>query len=147
MTDRIDALKTLFTRLIDSREGYRDAMDHVESPHIKQVFSDFMSRRDRNASELRQYLVKAGHTMDEDGSILAGAHRAFMDIKDWVTPSDDAATLAEVVRGEKVLLDAYDDALTAAGGSDPEYQFLVEQHASLKSAIAQLETRQDLAAE
>ena len=146
MADRIDALKTLFTRLIDSREGYRDAMDHVESAHIKSIFTEFMSRRDRNASELRQYLVKEGHSMDEDGSILASAHRMFMDMKDKVTGSDDAATLAEVARGEKVLLDAYDDALTAAGGTDPEYQFLVEQHASLKSAIDQLETRQDLAA-
>lgn len=146
MTDRIDALKHLFTRLIDSREGYRDAVDHVKSPTIKGIFQEFMQRRDRNASELRQYLVREGHTMDEDGSILASAHRVFLDLKDKVTGSEDAATLAEVVRGEKVLLEAYEDAVEACGATDPEYQFLVEQHASLKSAIQQLEARKDLAA-
>ena len=146
-TDRIDAMKTLLTRLIDSREGYRESIDHVESPHIKSIFEEFMARRDRNASEVRQYLVREGHTVDEDGSLLASAHRTFVGLKDKVTGSDDAATLAEVVRGENILLDAYDQALEAAGGMDPEYGFLKEQHASLKSAIAQLETRQDLAAE
>ncbi|UWQ21306.1 PA2169 family four-helix-bundle protein [Jannaschia sp. W003] len=146
MTDRIDALKTLFTRLIDSREGYRDAVDHVESATIKGIFTEFMQRRDRDASELRQYLVREGHTLDEDGSILAAAHRTFMDLKDKVTGSEDAATLGEVVRGEKTLLEAYETAIEEAGGTSPEYQFLVEQHASLKSAIQQLETRKDLAA-
>ena len=147
MADRIDALKTLLTRLVDSREGYRDALDHVESTHVKGILSQFMERRDRNASEVRAYLVKEGHSVDEDGSLLASAHRTFMDVKDSLTGSDDSATLAEIVRGEKTLLSAYDDALTAAGGADPEYAFLTEQHASLKSAIAQLETRKDLAAE
>ena len=147
MTDRIDALKTLLTRLVDSREGYRDAIDHVHGTHIKSILTQFMERRDRNASEVRAYLTKEGHTVDEDGSVLASAHRTFMDLKDKVTGTDDSATLAEIVRGEKTLLEAYDDALAAAGGTDPEYAFLAEQHASLKSAIAQLETRKDLAAE
>jgi uncharacterized protein (TIGR02284 family) len=147
MADRIDALKTLLTRLVDSRKGYRDALDHVESAHIKAILTQFMDRRERNIGEVRAYLTKAGHSVDDDGSLLASAHRAFMDLKDSVTGSDDSATLAEIVRGEKKLLDAYDDALSAAGGADPEYAFLAEQHASLKSAIAQLETRKDLAAE
>ena len=146
MTDRIDALKTLLTRLIDSREGYREAMGHVDSPQMKDVLTQFMDRRERNASEVRSYLVKAGHDVDDDGSLLASAHRSFMDLKDKLT-SGDSATLAEVVRGEKTLLDAYEKALAAAGAADPEYAFLAEQHASLESAIAQLETRKDLAAE
>jgi uncharacterized protein (TIGR02284 family) len=146
MTDRIDAMKTLLTRLIDSREGYRDSIDHVESPQIKTLFQEFMSRRDRNASEVRAYLTREGHSVDDDGSLLASAHRSWVGLKDAVTGSDDAGTLAEVVRGEKSLLDAYDEALAEAGGADPEYAFLKEQHASLKQAIQQLETRQDLAA-
>ncbi|KIT17529.1 ferritin-like domain-containing protein [Jannaschia aquimarina] len=146
MTDRIDALKDLLTRLIDSREGYREALDHVESAHIKTIFQEFMARRDRNASEVRAYLTKAGHNVDDDGSILASAHRTWLGLKDAVTPSNDAATLAEVVRGESALLDAYDNAIEAGAGSDPEYGFLVEQHASLKAAIEQLKAREDLAA-
>lgn len=147
MADRIDTLKTLLTRLVDSREGYRDALDHVESANIKSMFSEFMQRRDSNAAEIRAYLTKEGHSVEEDGSLLASAHRTWMDFKDSVTGSDDSNVIAEVVRGEKKLLDNYDEALQAAGGTDPEFAFLAEQHASLKSTIAQLETRRDLAAE
>jgi uncharacterized protein (TIGR02284 family) len=105
-----------------------------------------MARRDRNASEVRAYLTTAGHSVDDDGSILASAHRTFMNLKDKVTSADDATVIGEVVRGEKVLLDAYDTAIAEAGGADPEFAFLTEQHASLKTAIQQLETRQNLAA-
>jgi uncharacterized protein (TIGR02284 family) len=146
MTDRISALKTLLTRLIDSREGYRDSIDRVESPAIKSIFSDFISRRDRDAAELRQFLTAEGHSVDDDGSLLASAHRTFTGLKDSVTSSDDAAVLGEVVRGEKTLLDAYGGALGEAGAVDPEYGFLKQQHASLESHIAQLETRRDIAA-
>jgi uncharacterized protein (TIGR02284 family) len=147
MSDPIDALKTLLTRLIDSREGYRDALEHVRSPATKSVFEEFMARRDRDASELRATLTTMGHTADDDGSILASAHRTFTNLKDSVTGASDEQTLAEVVRGEKTLLDAYEKALESTGATSPEYAWLAEQHASLKAAIAQLETRHNLAAE
>jgi uncharacterized protein (TIGR02284 family) len=146
MTDRIDALKTLLTRLVDSREGYREAVDHVESTHIKGLLTELMARRDRDASAVRAHLVKNGHSVDDDGSLLASAHRTFLGFKDKVTSAEDADTLAEIVRGEKSLLNAYDMAITESGATDPEYGFLVEQHNALKTTIEQLETRQDLAA-
>lgn len=146
MTDRISALKTLLTRLVDSREGYRDAIDHAESADVKSVLRDFMSRRDRDASEVRAFLNSAGEQVDEDGSMLASAHRVFLDLKDRVTGSDDKAVLEEVVRGEKKLLDAYDDALKAENATDPEYGFLRDQRASLDQAITELKARSNMAA-
>ena len=147
MIDRIDALKTLLTRLIDSREGYRDALEHVTSPAIRDTLTEFMSRRERNAAELRTYLAQAGHSAPDDGSLLASAHRAFTDVKDKLAGSDDVSTLDELVRGEEVLLAAYDEAIAACGsGAGPEYAVIVEQHASLEIAISQLNSRRDLAA-
>ena len=146
MADRIDALKTLLTRLIDSREGYREAKDHVSSPRLKDVFESFIARRDRDAAELRAYLVKEGHNIGDDGSLLASAHRTFLDMKDKVSGSEDKAVLQEVIRGEKQLLKSYEEAKDAAGATAPETLFLREQHAALESAISQLETREDLAA-
>lgn len=146
MPDRINALKTLLTRLLDSKEGYRDAVDRVESSNIQSVLEDLLDRRIRNSAELGSYLVREGYTVPDDGTLLASVHRIFVDLKDKLSSSDDAATLAEIVRGESVLLDAYDDAIAAADGHDPEYQFLVEQHASLASAISRLKARTDLAA-
>ncbi|WGH79471.1 ferritin-like domain-containing protein [Jannaschia ovalis] len=146
MADRIDTLKTLLTRLIDSREGYREAVDHVDSPRLTEIFESFISRRDRDAAEVRAYLVKEGQTIADDGSLLAAAHRVFLDLKEKATGGRDAAVLQEVIRGESHLLQTYEDAQDAAGAEAPETLFLREQHAALKSAIQQLETREDLAA-
>ncbi|GIT92815.1 hypothetical protein JANAI62_32730 [Jannaschia pagri] len=146
MTTRTDALKTLLTRLVDSRDGYTDALDHVDAPHLKSTLSSFLERRQRNADEIRAVLSRMGVEVGDDGSLLASAHRSFVGIKDILTDGDEAAVLAEIVRGEKVLLDAYDEAITAIDGDAPEFAFLVEQHASLSSAIGELEMRKDLAA-
>ena len=146
MATDTSALKKLLTRLIDSRDGYRDAIEHVSSPDMKMTMQSLLERRERNAEELRSYLARAGEQVDDDGSLLASAHRTFMGLRDAVTGSSEQDVLAEVVRGEKTLLDAYDDALAEAGGNDPQYAFLAEQHRSLKAAIAELEARKDLAA-
>jgi uncharacterized protein (TIGR02284 family) len=146
MTAKTKALETLLTRLVDSRDGYKEALDHVSNPSLKATMVEFHQRRERNAEELRGYLTRSGVSVDDDGSLLASAHRTWMGLKDSVTGSDDKSTLQEIVRGEKTLLNSYDDALTEVGAADPEFGFLAEQHASLKQAIAQLETRKDLAA-
>jgi uncharacterized protein (TIGR02284 family) len=146
MTDRTKALHTLLTRLLDSHAGYEDAIAHVDSPALKSTMTELMARRQRNASEVRSYLERAGETVDSDTSLLADAHRVFLGLKDAVTGSDDATILAEVVRGEKTLRDAYDEAITAAGGHDPEFDFLVEQHRSLDAVIGEMEQREQPAA-
>lgn len=146
MIDRTAALQTLLTRLIDSQAGYEDAIDHIHSSGLKATMTDLIARRARNAAEVRGYLERAGETVDSDTSLLADAHRVFLGFKDVVTGSDDAKILAEVVRGEKTLRDAYDDAIAAAGGNDPEFDFLVEQHRSLNAAIADMEQHEQRAA-
>ncbi|WP_371158194.1 PA2169 family four-helix-bundle protein [Jannaschia sp. 2305UL9-9] len=141
MTQRSEALHTLLTRLLDSRAGYEEAIEYVDTPSLKSTMSDLMERRSRNAAEVRGYLEQLGETVDDDRSLLARAHRLFIGFKDAVTGKDDDAVLAEVVRGEKTLRDAYDEAITAAGGNDPEFDFLVAQHDSLNQAIHELEPR------
>ena len=146
MTDKTAALETLHVRLIDSRDGYADALEHVSNPSLKSTITELHQHRVRDAQALRQHLVAAGADIDEDGSLLAAAHRTFLDLKDKVTGSDDSAILAEIVRGEKQLLEAYDDAREASGAADPAYSVLTEQKAALAQAIAQIEARRDLAA-
>jgi uncharacterized protein (TIGR02284 family) len=146
MADKTKTLKTLLTRLIDSRDGYKDALDHVANPALKSTMIEFHRRREQNAEELRAQLTRSGVAVEDDGSLLASAHRTFLDLKDKVTGSDDKAVLSEILRGERSLHDAYDEALNACGPADPEHALLSRQHDSLKQAIAQLETRKDMAA-
>ena len=145
MADK-SALKTLYTRLIDSRDGYEQAIERSDSEAHKSLFRDLHERRTRNASQVRTYIAQQGEEMDDDGSLLAAAHRTFLSLKDSVTGAGDEAVLEEVIRGEETLLSAYDEAIGDAAGSDPEYAFVVQQHNELKAKIEELRGREKLAA-
>ena len=145
MSDKSD-LQTLYTRLIDSRDGYEQALERTESGSLKSLFGEMIERRSRNASQIRTYLAQQGVEMDEDGSLLAAAHRGFLSLKDAVTGAGDEAVLEEVIRGEETLLQAYDEAISEAAGSDPEYAFVVQQHNELKSKLEELRGRERIAA-
>ena len=141
MSDRDSALKTLYTRLIDSRDGYKEAHVRAESAYIKGVLSDMVERRTRDAAELRSHLTRLGHELDDDGSILAAAHRSFLAMKDMVTGSGDEAILEEIVRGEKHLDEAYHDAIEASGPTHAEYSVLKDQHAALVAKLNEFKAR------
>ena len=145
MTDTSD-LKTLYTRLVDSKDGYEQAIERATSESHKSLFRDLHERRTRNAAQIRTYLAQKGEEMDEDGSLLAAAHRSFLSLKDAVTGAGDEAVLEEVIRGEETLLKAYDEAISSATGSDPEYAFITQQHSELKAKIEELRGRERIAA-
>ena len=140
------ALKTLHTRLIDSKDGYEQAAERVENSAHRSLFTDMIERRTRNAAQIRTYLAQNGIEMDDDGSILAAAHRTFLKMKDTVTGAGDEAILEEIIRGEETLLEAYDSAIAEASGHDAEYNFLTQQYSELKSKIEELRGRERLAA-
>ena len=138
MTSRDDALSNLYTRLIDSRDGYSQAMDRAESPYVKGVISEMIERRSTDAARIRQALSASGVDPSDDGSTLAAAHRTFLSLKDSVTGQGDAAILEEIARGEDTLLDAYDKATDAAGPTDPEHAFLREQRDALRFKVEEM---------
>ena len=140
------ALKTLYTRLIDSKDGYEQAAERADNPAHQALFREMIDRRTRNAAQIRTYLAQKGEEMGDDGSLLAAAHRTFLSFKDTITGAGDEAVLEELIRGEESLLSAYDDAIKDAGGVDPEYAFITQQHAELKSKIAELKGRESIAA-
>ena len=141
MTDRIDALKHLHTRLHDSIDGYEAAMERTESPYLKGVMQDMVQQRRTDMSKIHTTLSAQGVEVSHDGSVLAGAHRAFLSLKDSVTGAGDEAVLNEIVRGEETLLDAYDKTLESVGAADPEYSWLRDQYTALQSKVQEFRTR------
>ena len=103
MTEHIDTVKKLHTRLIDSRDGYKASFDKADDPYFKQLFERLSHQRGEFAGRIRSQLLTEGTDLDDDGSILAAAHRAFVSVRDAVG-SGDEAVLAEILRGEEALL-------------------------------------------
>ena len=145
MSDRITALQTLLTRLIDSRQGYEEVIGEIDNDWLREKAQHFLDRRMKNAEQIRSYLADVGEEPEDDGSLLANMHRHFVGLREALGQGDEAL-MAETVRGEKMLLEAYDDAIAAETGDDPEYDFLVDQYDELRNDIDELEREEQRAA-
>lgn len=107
----IDTVNDLITTTIDSIDGYREAAEDAQSSQFRSIFFDRANERQQVADELQQYVRSAGGTIADSGSLAAGAHRAFLNLRDAVTGSDDEAIIAEVERGEDYIKNKFETAL------------------------------------
>ena len=140
MSEVKDELKDVLTRVVDSADGYEAAAKDASEGRFKTMFLEKAQERRGYAGEIRNHLSGLGETVDEDGSLLAAAHRVFVDLRNTVTGSDDSQILAEVDRGESTLLKEYDDALEDIPASDPAYDLLSRQRESVNQTISQVKT-------
>lgn len=111
MSEQHETLTKLLTRVIDSADGYEQAASSAKSGVLKGVFEERAKMRRGFASELRTELKKLGKDADDDGSLLAAAHRVFLDLKTLVGGNDNERALEEVERGESDLIEHYEQAL------------------------------------
>ncbi|WP_299376584.1 PA2169 family four-helix-bundle protein [uncultured Tateyamaria sp.] len=145
MKTETDALKDLYTTLIDSREGYAEAAEAVDSNHLQSMFTDLSNRRAQDAVELRSFLAGTGVEIDDDGSLLGTAHRSFVDLKERVM-GDDASVVEEVLRGEQHLLDAYDRAIEPMTANSEAYNFATKHYRALSDRLDALKAEKRKAA-
>lgn len=107
----IETVNGLIKTTIDSVNGYRSAAKDADSSRFQTMFFDRASERETVATKLQQYVQKNGGSPTDSGSIAAGAHRAFMNLRVLVTGSDDKAVIEEVERGEDHIKEKFESAI------------------------------------
>ncbi|WP_373491010.1 PA2169 family four-helix-bundle protein [Parasphingorhabdus sp.] len=105
-----DIMNDILESLIDSTDGYEKAAEIADRATFKNFFTRRAASRRTMAASVRDEITKLGGTPDEDGTILASAHRVFMNISSAVKDSDDAAIEA-VDTGEDHLRSKFERAL------------------------------------
>ena len=125
-THDIGVLNSLIETTIDSVDGYRRSAQEATNSRFSQEFLARASEREQVVSALRDRVRSLGGNPEDDGSVLAAAHRAFLTLRDKVTGSDDAAVIAEVDHGESYLNGKWEAAL-GDGGLSPETRSLIQQ--------------------
>jgi uncharacterized protein (TIGR02284 family) len=118
-------LNTLIATTIDSINGYRESAEEVESPRLRELFTKRATERSAVVEQLRGEVSRLGGNPEDDGTILAAGHRAFLNLKAAVVSRDDKAVLNEVERGEDYLKTKYEAALND-GKLAPQSRTLVE---------------------
>jgi uncharacterized protein (TIGR02284 family) len=99
----VATLNSLIETTVDSIDGYRRSADEAPDSRFAPEFRARAQEREQVVATLRDEVRRLGGTPEEDGSLLAAAHRAFLTLRDRITGSDDHAVIAEVDRGESFL--------------------------------------------
>lgn len=115
---------------IDSADGYRKAAEVADNQAFRTIFMERAAERDAIVQDMQRFVTAHGDAPEDDGSMAAGLHRIFLNLRDAVTGRDDTAIVAEVERGEDYIKAKYEKAL-ADGELTPDVRELV-QHAYVK---------------
>lgn len=107
----ISTLNGLIATTIDSVDGYTEAAKDSGSGRFGALFTSRANERREVVSRLQQQVISLGGNAEDDGTILAGAHRMFLNLKSAVTGQDDKAIINEVEAGEDHIKGKFEDAL------------------------------------
>ncbi|MGP1281663.1 MAG: ferritin-like domain-containing protein [Parasphingopyxis sp.] len=124
--DNVRTLNGLIATTLDSVDGYTKAADDATSERFAQLFRDRAAERLQVADQLKAEVRRHGAEPEDDGTILAAAHRAFLGLRDAVTGTDDEAIVKEVERGEDHIKAKFEDALRD-DDLEPQSRAVVEQ--------------------
>jgi uncharacterized protein (TIGR02284 family) len=114
MTDTshdIRILNGLIATTIDSIDGYEESIKEVETGRFVDLFRARANERRQIVGQLRREVARLGGNPEDDGTFLAGAHRAFLNLKATVATRDDKAIIGEIERGEDHIKGKFQDAL------------------------------------
>ena len=131
----IKILNNLIETTLDSADGYSEAAK--ESSRFASTFADRAGERRAAATRLQMEVKGLGGTPEEDGTILAKAHRVFLNLRNSVS-GGDTVVVDEVERGEDHIKAKFEDALQDQELS-PAAQSVVQQvYQSIKAGHDQM---------
>lgn len=133
----IDKLQMLIRYNIDASEGFQKSSQEMENPHLAGLFRDLAQERAAMATELQEYVEWNNEEAQDDGSVKAAVHRAWIDIRSRLSSGDPSSILTEVERGEDAIKRTYEDVLKNIPGN-PLNDVIQQQYSRVKSAHARI---------
>ncbi|HEY4345438.1 MAG TPA: PA2169 family four-helix-bundle protein [Parvibaculum sp.] len=128
----IKILNGLIETTLDSAHGYGESAKEAKNPTFKSLFERRSMERKQLTAQLQAQVRTLGGTPEDDGTVLAAAHRVFLDLKSKVT-GDDQSVVNEVERGEDHIKAKFEDALKDSALSAPVKQAITTAYASVKA--------------
>ena len=137
MTAEVDTLKNLHLALVESLNGYKEALSAAESKSLGQMFQEMIVLRTHDAEEVASTLKFFGEEVDQEGSLTNAVQMAVSNVLSIFSGFDDSI-LPGLIDGERRILNYYDQALGAAPVDGPERAILIQQRTALETKIAQM---------
>lgn len=107
----ITVLNRLIETTLDSVDGYRRSAEEASGSRFSSEFLSRATEREQVLRQLQDEVRRLGGDPEDDGSVLAAAHRAFLTIRDRATGGSDEQIIAEIDHGETYLREKWETAL------------------------------------
>jgi uncharacterized protein (TIGR02284 family) len=143
MSEYRDALASLHTTLVDSRNGYDEAIQDAGKTGLVSHFEEMVALRRQAIAELEPLIISTNLSPDREGSIMSTVHRTIISVQSMITDLDESA-LPGFIDGEKRILAIYDDVIPLSG--NPDREVLMRQRTQLQERISEMERRAQKAA-
>nr|AWJ66105.1 hypothetical protein [uncultured bacterium] len=137
-TEKIsNKLNDLLILTHDAKRGYNLAAEKVENPAIKKFLEDKANQRYNFGHKLKSEIVDYGKLPEDSGSLKGDFHRAWMNFITTINPNETERMLEEVERGEKQILNSYNDILDNKEWILPSStrDLLLKQREAIRSAL------------
>jgi len=128
----ISTLNDLIATTYDSINGYTEAAENSVSQRFAAMFTARSVEREAAVRALRTEVIRLGGKPDDNGTVLGGAHRMFMNLKSVVTGRDEKAIIAEVEQGEDHIKAKFEDAVADSNISPQVMHTIRECFVSIK---------------
>lgn len=128
----IKVLNGLAEGLIDSADGYAEAAVETADLRYRDLFLRRSEERRQVAADLQTAVRGMGGHPEDEGSILAKAQRAFMDIKHALM-RDEASVVGSIESGEAHLQARFDRALSDEALSATTREAIRRAHAAVRT--------------
>ena len=133
----IHVLNSLIETTIDSADGYGEAAKETDKPEYRSLFEARSFERRQVTTDLQGAVRTLGGDPEDDGTILAKAHRAFLDVKHALL-RDEQAVVNSVENGEDFIKGKFEAALEDSDVSATTKDTIRRAYATVKDGHDQM---------
>jgi uncharacterized protein (TIGR02284 family) len=134
----IKTLNGLIATTLDSADGYAEAAKDAKSESLVSLFRARAGERRTAAHKFQDCGRWLGGAAVDDGTVLASAHRMFVNLRASLTKMDNKAVVDEVERGEDHIKHKFEDAMKDSALSPHTMAAITDVYASVRSGHDQM---------
>ena len=127
----IKTLNSLIEKVIDSADGYTEAAKASAASPFASIFNRRGEERRRLTQQLQDEVRSLGGSPEDDGTLLAGAHRMFLNLRNSMS-SDEVTVIDQVEAGEDHIKHKFEDARADRDVSQPVLLVIEQAYAVVK---------------